>query len=1301
MATAGRSAGTAVIENIAPWDWVQTTTGWARWADFCRGGGGQSELLLGLQELLVKVKRQESRDAKGKAKGKGKKNKETNDSSTTTSSEGANKKGKGQGSNISNDADLLQALEHIVKEARKDPSTLLDNVQAVVQRAVAGYGQGRAARRMRAKLHSQGNEHEGGGHEQNPKSVAPDFCRPVGEEAHGDSWTIVRSKKPTKAPVEQWTLDPLVGGVIGYGIAKKRLSDGIALSAHLVIACEQSELDSLQALARTHELKDKVAVICRFTPDTDTEAKTVQLPSIGPRGQKQVRSWPIVPLGGGGGPEIKHKAVLKSSFTVPDRQLITLRIQVPKEFKDTEAWASFCNKPNEHTKNALGPFHAFGTWQKLQAGEHGHREMVLECYGKVATADKNAVLAKSGTDGIFVAELAKDAVKPVVDWLPAGETVGPAYLHMAQRKALSLKTSLAYRRGGGASLGLRVAPDQVGDRACTWRARHVPRDWAEEDLIGALSAAGFSECEVLAPGRAQVPWLLRAKLKGDGGQPALAIQVGKHIVDMERATAKRKLVNVEATRLTPGSTRKVLSTAPGTNKAPATGTTSGGTPANGKGKGPAKGNQQGSDDGIDPRGRPAQADGGAQARSRSPKGHTEEWFEVRECGGSGNCFYNAIGAHYAAYRDNFQWPDACKLAKTRGATLKAEIADYIREKPDTFKAFWLPPPEPATETEKENLEQMEGGTPPQTWDEYLQALDRPGRWADDLAFRATTKRMNCRIILVVGDVLKPSQVIAYGKPIQFKDDRQQQVIPLLYKDKHYQLITPKSGKSLPDEWLNLPAGGHTTVGYFVRQGAYEMAPVTMWFTGGGKCTNGKKKPNGFREQGLASAAPPNMVLGGPRRHKLNGKQSIPGASSSGKSSAALELGDLPDVPVDCALAALRAETASDRLSIPAVLDEIVKLGGKVESYPWLNKSVAKASHQRSMRSALKLLKEVTEIQRHTGHDFAQIPRKVCIKEPRVRGSWGCRKCCEIHAHLSTLRFAADNGHLEPCRGHADRPQHLRSKGFRKAWEVKINRSAISSVLSLTREEKALLRTHGNKLQQKLGAPRPRTAVRKLFLAASKDVQQKRRDRAASSSPTSPPCVPRPVAGHTKHPYCTDIPMTFDEETETWTWKCSRCEVEFHGKEAHKLQDEGRRHVAKHHAQVVVSSPVFKHRGKLCWPCTVCKSKVTADTKARLKDRRRWHIESYHPDCDVSQFLTLGGKPGGSQRPGPKRVKALLDAAKERLVEENIEPHPGPSIRGDASRPRPKRVKALLDAAKERLVEENIEPNPGPSVRGGA
>ena len=137
-------------ECIAPWQWIQTATGWQQWGQFCRGGGGEhSELLAGLQALLTKVKTAPATPAK--AKGKGKHDGGGHPPASSPSTGGASKKGKGQGSAITNDGELLKALEALVKKAQKEPETLLDCLQELVKMAVVGYGEGRAARRIRAK----------------------------------------------------------------------------------------------------------------------------------------------------------------------------------------------------------------------------------------------------------------------------------------------------------------------------------------------------------------------------------------------------------------------------------------------------------------------------------------------------------------------------------------------------------------------------------------------------------------------------------------------------------------------------------------------------------------------------------------------------------------------------------------------------------------------------------------------------------------------------------------------------------------------------------------------------------------------------------------------------------------------------------------------------------------------------------------------------------------------------------------------------------------------------------------------
>ena len=283
-------------------------------------------------------------------------------------------------------------------------------------------------------------------------------------------------------------------------------------------------------------------------------------------------------------------------------------------------------------------------------------------------------------------------------------------------------------------------------------------------MAAALQDVGFLEYDLISPGRGQLPWLFRAKLKDDAGQPSLAIQFGKITVDIERAAAKRKLVDVEAVRVKPSITKKVVSSSSLATTA-AAGTAPSTTAAGGQ---------------APQRGRPPSAEQSARERSRPNRCKPEPWFEVLDCGGAGNCFYNCVGASYAVSRDKFTWKDAQRLANTRGCALRAELASYIREKAAAFKPFWLPPEEPQTEAEHLNLKQAEG----------LAGLDRPKRWVDDIAIRATTKRLNCRVIIVVGSVDKPSQIISFGKKIDW-EDRPQVVIPLLYSDKHYQLIVPK------------------------------------------------------------------------------------------------------------------------------------------------------------------------------------------------------------------------------------------------------------------------------------------------------------------------------------------------------------------------------------------------------------------------------------------------------------------------------------------------------------------------------
>ena len=63
------------------------------------------------------------------------------------------------------------------------------------------------------------------------------------------------------------------------------------------------------------------------------------------------------------------------------------------------------------------------------------------------------------------------------------------------------------------------------------------------------------------------------------------------------------------------------------------------------------------------------------------------------------------------------------------------------------------------------------------------------------------------------------------------------MIPLLYKNKHYQLLSPKTGKELPSAWLELEAGNHSQA--LPRGGGWLPSPSSRSFGSGSGSPQGK------------------------------------------------------------------------------------------------------------------------------------------------------------------------------------------------------------------------------------------------------------------------------------------------------------------------------------------------------------------------------------------------------------------------------------------------------------------------------
>ena len=93
---------------------------------------------------------------------------------------------------------------------------------------------------------------------------------------------------------------------------------------------------------------------------------------------------------------------------------------------------------------------------------------------------------------------------------------------------------------------------------------------------------------------------------------------------------------------------------------------------------------------------------------------------------------------------------------------------------------------------QEHIHKVENGEAPKNWQEYLQAIFRPQRYADEIAFRAAAALLGVNLCLICGSNLdKPDQVLFYQNP------KASVILYLRHALGHYTLLIPRS-EQLPD-----------------------------------------------------------------------------------------------------------------------------------------------------------------------------------------------------------------------------------------------------------------------------------------------------------------------------------------------------------------------------------------------------------------------------------------------------------------------------------------------------------------------
>eukprot|EP00434_Breviolum_minutum_P005586 symbB.v1.2.004926.t1/scaffold281.1/size241006/7 len=136
-------------------------------------------------------------------------------------------------------------------------------------------------------------------------------------------------------------------------------------------------------------------------------------------------------------------------------------------------------------------------------------------YIELPKADEDKIKKLSGKGGVFVSSLRKHVVAwPAVSWRhPEQNESMKHYFERSHKAATELDLPLAYRRGGGAAIGIVVDQEEEGQEHA-WVASGVPHIWGPVSFRQWLETQGWTILDCRAPASKSQQWSFRGLLKG-------------------------------------------------------------------------------------------------------------------------------------------------------------------------------------------------------------------------------------------------------------------------------------------------------------------------------------------------------------------------------------------------------------------------------------------------------------------------------------------------------------------------------------------------------------------------------------------------------------------------------------------------------------------------------------------------------------------------------------------------------------------------------------------------------------------
>ena len=696
-------------------------------------------------------------------------------------------------SHTAEEASILARLKALVLECEtQGPGGIIPKLRKLAQ---SKHG----AVETRAKSPGRnGVEHR---HQQPPASTTQAPARFPAKSAGKGKQSLTRLSREPRIDAGWWP-----GRISGASAFDKVLFDGTEPTASLVVA-SLAQVKCWRELAATHSLQAKVALLC---PEVQGTEAPPDLPAVKKWVKTQEGVWKqvwAVPLGAempswGTEPQV----VNCEEHLPPEAPCVTVRAIFSKEYMLADDWAHALKKPAGFLRTLLPPelaVRSFG-WHHFEG-----KDETIVGFVRIPSQSAGPFVLTSGHKGAFLMALPEKGTVPKptpVKWIPnPHKGKSNAYFALVRREAEKAKVGIAFRKGGGANLGLvGVPPEAQSEEGLRrrWAARKVPYSWGPQQLLALLSSCGWRVIkDIQPPAHAKGLWTFMACPPPNSSSDSMMLQCGKAgIIEVLPYRKQETKVFSHPLKVATGWVTKPVDSKPKHSEGSVSSQDGAQAETDQPGptqldEAPEEGDATMKEPGTERKEKRGPETAPSEPKSKNPKTEDKpnpilgpDSMPLQDWGGTGDCGLRCLAAanalrHGAGHKDL-----ESKLQKV-ALSLRVKACNWLDDNQGHWALEWFSDPE-CNET-------TEAGKVPTSAAEYMKACRRPNKWLDPFLTAACANILQTEVLVfkwIRGswkflERVTPEHCVAPTPLV------------LCLKDQHFQTI--QHGFSHPARWTDL------------------------------------------------------------------------------------------------------------------------------------------------------------------------------------------------------------------------------------------------------------------------------------------------------------------------------------------------------------------------------------------------------------------------------------------------------------------------------------------------------------------